>query len=240
MTVPKHIAFIMDGNGRWALKQKKPRFFGHEAGMNKIEQVCDWCKDFDVHIGSFYAFSKENWKRPQSEVDFILSLIEKYYKQKLETLNKNNIKFIHIGDKKELPPKTLSCISILEKETENNDSFYLLFYFNYSSRAELDRAALLLSEYIVKNDINLQAVNSNTDINLSLSQFLYTKNFPDPDLLIRTSGEQRISNFLLYQLAYTELYFEPQLWPEFTRKHFEKAIKSYQKRDRRFGGLKGS
>lgn len=220
----QHIAFIMDGNGRWAKKHGKPRIFGHEAGMKKIEEVCNWCKDYNIKYGSFFAFSKENWKRPKSEVDFIFSLIDRYYKDQIEKLMSNNIKFIHIGDKKTIPERTNFILSELENITKNNNSFNLLFFFNYSAREELELAANNYSK--------------NNPDNKPFSYFLYTSNIPDPDLLIRTSNEMRISNFMLYQIAYTELYFEKQLWPEYSKSHFINAIESFQKRDRRFGTIK--
>ncbi len=219
----KHIAFIMDGNGRWAQKQGKPRIFGHEKGMNKIEEVCQWCKEYNIKYGSFFAFSKENWNRPKSEVDFIFYLIEQYYKYQIEKLISNKIKFIHIGDKKELPDKTNSILSELENLTRENESFVLLFFFNYSAREEIEKAALNYSKNIEKNN--------------DFHFYLYTSQIPDPDLLIRTSGEMRISNFLLYQIAYTELYFESQFWPEYSKDHFVSAIQDYRNRKRRFGRI---
>lgn len=237
----KHIAFIMDGNGRWAKKHGKPRFFGHEAGMNKIEQVCNWCKEYDIRYGSFFAFSKENWNRPKNEVDFIFSLIDRYYKDQIKKLISNRIKFIHIGDKTTLPDRTNSILKELEEITKDNDAFNLLFFFNYSAREEIEMAAIRFANQLLKNKISIND-NETEKLplkydNLSFSSFLYTKNIPDPDLLIRTSGEMRISNFLLYQIAYTELYFEEQLWPEYTKSHFIKAIESYKKRERRFGSI---
>lgn len=238
----KHIAFIMDGNGRWAQKHGKPRVFGHEAGMHKIEEVCNWCKEFGIKYGSFFAFSKENYSRPKNEVDFIFSLIEKYYQQQIEKLMKNNIKFIHIGEKESLPEKTLKIILQLEDITKNNNEFNLLFLFNYSSRDEIKYAAYNYAKAFLENGIlkdnNLLDNNLLSRNSLDFSSFLYTKGIPDPDLLIRTSGEMRISNFLLYQIAYTELYFEKQLWPEYSKSHFIEAIKSYNNRERRFGGLR--
>jgi len=228
----QHIAFIMDGNGRWAKKHGKPRFFGHEAGMNKIEEVCNWCKEYNIKYGSFFAFSKENWNRPKNEVDFIFSLIERYYQDQINKLMSNKIRFIHIGDKSTLPTKTNHILNELENITKENDTFNLLFFFNYSSREEINNAAIYFAQELSKKNIK------DEDQNLTFSSFLLTKNFPDPDLLIRTSGEMRISNFLLYQIAYTELYFEPQLWPEYTKSHFVKAIESFYKRDRRFGKIK--
>ncbi len=220
----KHIAFIMDGNGRWAQRLGKPRVYGHEVGMNKIEEVCQWCIEYNIKYGSFFAFSKENWNRPKNEVDFIFSLIERYYQDQIEKLMENKIKFIHIGDKSNLPSKTLSIIDQLEKITKNNNDFNLLFFFNYSAREEIENAAIKFCQSKYKDN--------------KFSSFLYTSNIPDPDLLIRTSGEMRISNFLLYQIAYTELYFEPQLWPEYSKDHFELALKSFEKRERRFGSIK--
>ncbi|NMC66591.1 MAG: di-trans,poly-cis-decaprenylcistransferase [Spirochaetales bacterium] len=228
----QHIAFIMDGNGRWAKKHGKPRFLGHEAGMNKIEEVCNWCKEYNIKYGSFFAFSKENWNRPKNEVDFIFSLIERYYQDQINKLMSNKIRFIHIGDKSTLPTKTNHILNELENITKENDTFNLLFFFNYSSREEINNAAIYFAQELSKKNIK------DEDGNLTFSSFLLTANFPDPDLLIRTSGEMRISNFLLYQIAYTELYFEPQLWPEYTKSHFVKAIESFYKRDRRFGKIK--
>ncbi len=233
-----HIAFIMDGNGRWAKKHGKPRFYGHEAGMNKIEEVCNWCKEYNIKYGSFFAFSKENWNRPKNEVDFIFSLIERYYQDQINKLMSNKIRFIHIGDKITLPLKTVSILNELENITKENDSFNLLFFFNYSSREEINNAAINFALEYSRENLSQKDDFIKKNNNISFSSFLYTVNFPDPDLLIRTSGEMRISNFLLYQMAYTELYFEPQLWPEFTKSHFIKAIESFYKRDRRFGKIK--
>ncbi|MFN3410851.1 MAG: polyprenyl diphosphate synthase [Exilispira sp.] len=243
----QHIAFIMDGNGRWAKKHGKPRVFGHEAGMYKIEQVCNWCKEYNIKYGSFFAFSKENWKRPRNEIEFIFSLIERYYQEQIKKLLSNNIRFIHIGDKSSLPLKTNSILTELEKITKDNDSFNLLFFFNYSSIDEINNAAVrfaeqyameYIKEYEKGKHSNYANLKDYLNKNISFNKFLYTYNIPDPDLLIRTSGEMRISNFLLYQIAYTELYFEKQLWPEYSKSHFIKAIESYNKRDRRFGSIK--
>lgn len=227
-----HIAFIMDGNGRWAQKHGKKRVFGHLVGSRKIIEVCEWCAEKDIKMASFYAFSTENWSRPKEEVQYIFSLIEKNYQKELKRLIKNQIKVVHIGSKVNLPEKTVRLINNLEEETKNFDKFTLLFCFNYSGRFEIYEAIKkILSDF---NEKKISIENFKIE---DIKKYLYTADYPDPDLLIRTSGELRVSNYYLYQLAYTELYFEPQLWPEYSKDHFLIAIEDYYSRDRRFGKI---
>lgn len=228
----KHVAFIMDGNGRWAKKQGKKRFYGHLIGSQKITEVCEWCLEQDIKIASFYAFSTENWARPKDEVNFIFSLIEKNYKKELKRLTENEIKVVHVGSKKNLPPKTKKLIQDLEEKTKNFNKFTLLFCFNYSGRFEIYEGIKKILKDYEEGKISIENFNIE-----HISNYLYTTGYPDPDLLIRTSGELRISNYYLYQLAYTELYFEPQLWPEYSKDHFLKALDDFYSRNRRFGKI---
>lgn len=225
--LPKHIAIIMDGSGRWAKKRHLPRINGHIAGMKSVRGVVEGCHEIGVKVLTLYAFSAENWQRPKIEVKLLMKLLYRYLHRELNQLIKNNIKLATIGDIHKLPENIQNEISRVSKLTSNNDKMILNLALNYGSRQEIVSAVKkLCSQVDVKN------INETT-----LSKYLYTCNLPDPDLLIRTSGELRISNFLLWQIAYTELYFTHTLWPDFTKADLYEAILNYQRRERRYGGL---
>lgn len=222
----EHLAIIMDGNGRWAIKRGKPRLFGHKAGIESLKRTIDACIALNIKILSVYAFSTENWKRPKEEVDGIMELINEFCESDMHNCETKGIKVISMGDPSRLPEKLQKSLKKVIEETKNNDKFILNVGLNYGARAEIVRAC----NNIIKD--GLQNVTEQTFAN-----YLYTANLPDPDLIIRASGENRLSNFMLYQCAYSEFYFPKVHWPDFGYKIIKKAIKVYQKRNRRFGGL---
>ncbi len=224
--LPQHVAIIMDGNGRWAKQRHLPRIFGHKEGIKSVKEVVETAVQLGIKYLSLYVFSTENWSRPKNEIKGLFSLLKRYVKLERENIIKNNIKVVISGDLTKLPLEIIKLLNDIVKETENNNAMILNLCINYGGRQEIIRAinSILNSQ---KKEITLEEFN----------KYLYTNNLPDPDLLIRTSGEQRISNFMLWQIAYTELYFTKTLWPDFRKKDFIKALKSYQKRERRFGGV---
>lgn len=229
-TVPNHIAIIMDGNGRWAKKQGMKRVFGHENGTKSVKTTIETAAKLGVKFLTLYAFSTENWNRPKLEVDTLMSLLFKSLKKELKTLNENNIRLLVIGDINQLPKDVKTELDRVIELTKNNTHMTVTLALSYGSRNEIVEMVKKISSSVKKNII-LEA-----DIDESIiNKHLYTANMPDVDLLIRTSGEHRISNFLLWQIAYAELYFTDILWPDFTEEHFYDAILSYQNRERRFG-----
>ena len=226
-SIPNHIAIIMDGNGRWALKRGKNRLFGHRAGVESIKKTIMACLDLNIKIMSIFAFSTENWKRPKEEVDGIFSLVDKLTQSDIDLFVKNGITVRTMGDLTKLPEGLQNSINSLKEQTKNNTKLILNIALNYGGRAEIVRA--------VNNIIKTNKTDINED---DIKNNLYTFDLPDPDLIIRTSGENRISNFMLFQCAYSEFYFPKIHWPDFNKKQLKKAIKIYQKRNRRFGGLK--
>ncbi|PPR32354.1 MAG: Isoprenyl transferase [Alphaproteobacteria bacterium MarineAlpha6_Bin6] len=225
--LPKHVAIIMDGNNRWTKKHKLKGFKGHEKGIDAIQNAVDASKLYNIKFLTLFSFSSENWTRPKNEVNFLMNLLRKYLKNKIEDLMKDNISIKMIGDKKKLPKDIVKKINFYEKRTEKNTSLNLIFALNYGSRNEIT---------IAVKDIVKKFITKKIKINEeSISSHLFTKNFPDPDLLIRTSGEKRLSNFLLWQLAYTELVFLDVLWPDFKKRHFVESLNQYSKRVRRYG-----
>ena len=231
--VPKHIAIIMDGNGRWAKKRFLPRTAGHKAGVETIRKVLRECKRLNVKHVTLYAFSTENWKRPKTEVDTLMNLLLTYLKKEVATLHEENVKLTAIGDISELPIK---CIEELNKSielTKNNTGCNLNLALNYGSRRDIKDAVVKIIKDVQNNKISLDEIDETI-----ISNHLSTKNIPDPDLVIRTSGEERLSNFLLWEVAYSEFYFTDIHWPDFNEKEVQKAIFAYQNRDRRFGGIK--
>ncbi len=228
--LPQHIAIIMDGNGRWAKLQGKPRVFGHRNGVTAVREVTEAAAELGIQYLTLYAFSTENWSRPSIEVNALMTLLVDTVRKELATLNKNNIRLMAIGDLSKLPGKTRQSLYEGIENTRNNTRMTLILALNYSARWEITEAAKKIADATVKGIINPETL-SDTDI----SNYLSTKDIPDPELLIRTSGEQRISNFLLWQIAYSELYFTPVLWPDFRKEHFLEAITDYQGRERRFG-----
>ena len=227
--VPQHIAVIMDGNGRWAKQRGKPRIFGHRAGAESVKAIIDTCARLGVKVVTLYAFSTENWKRPKAEVSGLMTMLKKVLKRELEEVARNNIRFQTIGDLDQLDQDVKAEIARAKSRTENNTGMIMNVALNYGSRAEIVRAArLAYADLKSYHDLSEEDIERN----------LYTAGLPDVDLLIRTSGEFRISNFLLWQIAYSEIYITPTFFPDFRRPQVFEAIIEYQKRDRRFGGVK--
>ncbi|MFC2159479.1 isoprenyl transferase [Actinomycetota bacterium] len=230
--IPKHVAIIMDGNGRWATKRHLPRSAGHRAGVESLREVINICIEIGIEHLTVYSLSSENWKRPESEIKFLMKLFIATIKNELRLLMDHGVRLRLIGDRGSLPPEVLKEYEQAEKKTLENTKLNFNIALNYGSRHEIVDAVKVLGEKIKSGELNID------DIEIKdLSDNLYTKDIPDPDFLIRTSGEHRISNFLLWQISYSELYFTKVLWPDFKRKHFIKAINEYQKRNRRFGKL---
>ncbi len=230
--VPAHVAIIMDGNGRWAKKRGLPRIAGHNEGVHAVNRVVKAAAEAKVEILTLYAFSTENWKRPKSEIDYIMKLPKEFLHIYLPELMKNNVRIQMIGEFDELPPHTKDAVNYGIEQTKNNTGMLLNFALNYGGRHEITQAIKKMLEDINCSKLSIDQISED-----HFSNYLYTKGLQDPDLLIRTSGEQRISNFLLWQLAYTELWFTDVLWPDFNEEVFRKALQDYQNRKRRFGGL---
>ncbi len=231
--VPRHVAIILDGNGRWAKKRFLPRNAGHAAGSKNVEKICSAAWDMGIEYVTMYAFSTENWSRPKEEVDALMKLLYSYLKDCLRTSEKNNMRVRVIGDITRLAPDLQEQIKELEQFSAKNTGLNFQVALNYGSRDEITRAVTKLAQD-VKNGV---CDPENIDEQM-ISDYLDTKGIPDPDLMIRTSGEQRLSNYLLWQMAYTEFYFTDVLWPDFDKKELEKAVEYYRNRDRRFGGVK--
>lgn len=226
--IPAHIGIIMDGNGRWAKKRFMPRTFGHKAGVETIREIVKKCNVLGVKFLSVYAFSTENWSRPVDEVNLLMELIVSYLQKELKELHENKVRIKTIGDIKALPEKAYKELQKSMKITENNTGVTLTLALNYGFRDDLKQAIKkLLSENKSPDEIT----------NISIKDYLYTSYMPDPDLIIRTSGEQRLSNFMMYEASYSEFYFTDTLWPDFNSNELCKAIYDYQNRDRRFGNI---
>lgn len=232
--LPQHIAIIMDGNGRWARKRHLPRVAGHRAGVTSVRYVVECASRIGIPSLTLYAFSEENWKRrPKAEVDFLMKLLARYLKQEVPTLHKNHVRLQYIGRLHELPGFVQEKMEWARKETARNTGMVLTLALNYSARSEIvDAIGSMLKAAASNGGIDHLKIDEET-----ISRHLYTGHLPDPDLVIRTSGEMRLSNFLLWQLAYAEIYVTPTLWPEFRGVHLLEGIADYQKRDRRYGGL---
>ncbi|MEL0645274.1 isoprenyl transferase [Olleya sp. Ti.3.14] len=228
--LPKHIAIIMDGNGRWAKQKGMLRAFGHENGTKSVRQTVESCVELGIKHLTLYAFSTENWNRPKLEVDTLMKLLVSSLKKEIKTLIDNNIKLKAIGNLKSLPKKVYKELHEVMDLTKDNTHMDLTLALSYGSREELLNAVKEISTKVKNNIISTENIDESV-----FNAHLYTQTLPDVDLLIRTSGEQRISNFLLWQIAYAELYFTPVLWPDFTKQHLCEAIIEYQKRERRFG-----
>jgi undecaprenyl diphosphate synthase len=228
--LPQHIAVIMDGNGRWAKSKGAARIFGHRNAIEAVRQVIEGAGELGVKYLTLYAFSTENWGRPKEEVDALMELLVNTLQKEISSLNKNNVRLGTIGDTEQLPRDCRENLKEAIEETKNNNGLNLLIALNYSGRWEIVKAVKKISEKVKEGLI----VPSEIDESL-FGQHLQTKDVPDPELLIRTSGEMRISNFLLWQIAYTELYITPKLWPDFRKEDLYEAICEYQKRERRFG-----
>ncbi len=240
--VPKHIAFIMDGNGRWAKAQGKPRTYGHKKGGETLKQICKEAYHFGVEYVTVYAFSTENWKRSADEVSFLMNLLRSYLKESVKNAKENNMRVRVIGRRDDLAPDIKASILNMEEETKDFSGLNLIIALNYGGRDEVVRGMKKMYKSLLNESENNQSLTITDLIDTidekTFSSFLDTKDIPDPDLLIRTSGELRTSNFLPWQLAYTEFYFTDKHWPEFDKNELEKAINYYGQRDRRFGGVK--
>ncbi len=228
--LPQHIAIIMDGNGRWARKKLLTRIKGHEKGINAVRDVVEACRELGIAYLTLYAFSVENWRRPISEVNALMRLLKNYLLKERDNLIKNGIALKSIGDLERLPGDVRETLLKVIEDTKEGRDMTLILALSYGARWEIVKAALRIADDLMTGKVKREDVTPSM-----FSDYLTTSPFPDPDLLIRTSGELRLSNFLLWQLAYTELYITPTLWPDFTREDFLKAIEDYQKRERRFG-----
>src|SRR5690554_606337 len=228
--LPKHLAIIMDGNGRWAKKQGLLRTIGHENGAKAVRQTVETCARLGIKNLTLFAFSTENWNRPKLEVDTLMKLLSKALKKELNTLTKNDIRLNTIGDIESLPKSVAKNLIEVVESTKENQRMTLTLALNYGSKEEITRATKLIADKVKNNIISVGDIDESV-----INNHLYTLNLPDVDLVIRTSGEQRISNFLLWQIAYAELYFTDVLWPDFSAEHLMEALESYQNRERRFG-----
>lgn len=228
--LPKHLAIIMDGNGRWAKNQGMLRVFGHEKGTKSVKQTVENCAKLGIEFLTLYAFSTENWNRPKIEVDTLMKLLISALKKELKTLQENNIKLNAIGNINSLPLGVKKELQDVINKTEKNTQMTLTLALSYGARDEIINAVKIISEKVKNNIISTDAIDESI-----INQHLYTQNMPDVDLVIRTSGEHRISNFLLWQIAYAEFYFTDVLWPDFNEEELQKALINYQKRERRFG-----
>ena len=228
--IPTHIAVIMDGNGRWAKQHGKPRIFGHKNGVTAVREITEAAAEIGVKYLTLYAFSTENWNRPKLEVNALMHLLIETVKGEMKTLNKNSIKLNAIGDIKKLPSKTYNALLDGIHDTADNDRMTLTLALNYSSRWEITQAMKHIAEKVRQGTISTEDITDQL-----ISEHMTTHDMPDPDLLIRTSGEHRVSNYLLWQIAYTEFYFTDIFWPEFRKAHFHEAIYDFQHRERRFG-----
>ncbi len=228
--LPRHIAIIMDGNGRWAKGRGKLRVFGHENGTKAVRTAVETCVKLGIEHLTLYAFSTENWNRPKLEIKTLMQLLISSLKNEIDTLQKNNIRLQALGDISSMPPKVFQELAQVMEATKSNSTMTLNLALNYGSRDELTHCMREIAQKIKKNIISIEKIDETV-----INEHLYSRNLPDVDLLIRTSGEQRISNFLLWQIAYAELYFTDVFWPDFTEQHLYEAIANYQKRERRFG-----
>ncbi len=230
--LPQHIAVIMDGNGRWAQRRHLPRIAGHRAGVQSARTVIETCARLNIPALTLYAFSMENWRRPKAEIDFLMRLLREYLRKELPVIHRNNIRLLVIGRPDHLPEAVRTDVERAMKQTAGNSGMQLAVALNYGGRAELVDAFNRILDRVRNNGL----ANAHIDEEM-ISQHLYTAGLPDPDLLIRTSGEMRVSNFLLWQIAYAEIYVTETLWPDFTRAQLFEALLDFQKRERRYGGL---
>ncbi len=233
--LPRHVAVIMDGNGRWAKKRGLPRIIGHQKGVDALRDLLRCCDDWGVEVLTAYAFSTENWGRPLNEVEFLMMLFERVLRQELADMMKENVKIRFLGDLKSLPDSLQTEIYHAMKETENNQGIQFNVATNYGSRQEIIHACKAIASLVKENKIKVHEIDENI-----LENHLYTQGVINPDLLIRTSGEMRVSNFLLWQIAYAEIYVTQTFWPDFNRQEFHQALLNFQQRERRFGKLNNS
>ncbi len=232
--IPQHVAIIMDGNGRWAKRRKMPRTQGHLEGVRRVAEILDVAIEFGIKVLTLYTFSQDNWKRPEAEVSMLMQTICKALDIKSQELMRLKVQLCFLGKREGVPAQVLKQFERTAQLTAVNTGLILNLAFNYSSRTEILDAVRQIAQKVKAGALNTEDLNE-----AMFSQMLYTKGLPDPDLLIRTSGEQRISNFLLWQLSYAELYFSDLCWPDFTGEEFRKAIAEYQRRERRFGDING-
>ena len=228
--LPKHIAIIMDGNGRWAAKKGLDRVLGHNIGVESVQEVVEETLNLNIPYLTLYAFSTDNWSRPKDEIGMLMKLLVKYLKSEFNKLIKNNIRLNTIGDLSALPRAVQNEVKKVSEKTKNNKKMVLTIALNYGAREEIEYVVKKIASEVKNNTILLENVDQSI-----INKHLYTRNLPDVDLLIRTSGEQRVSNFLLWQIAYAELYFTKVYWPDFGKKDLQKALLNYQNRERRFG-----
>ncbi len=231
---PQHIAVIMDGNGRWAQRRHLPRVAGHRAGVRSAREVIETCARLKIPALTLYAFSLENWRRPKAEIDFLMRLLREYLRKELPVIHRNNIRLLVIGRPEQLPAEVQRDVERAMRQTAENTGMRLAVALNYGGRAELVDAFNAILDRVRHNGLSTYPVDEQT-----IADHLYTAGLPDPDLLIRTSGEMRVSNFLLWQIAYAEIYVTETLWPDFTRAQLFEALLDFQKRERRYGGLSG-
>ena len=230
--IPRHVAIIMDGNGRWAKRQHLTRTQGHAEGIKRVEEIVAAAQEMGVGVLTLFTFSTENWQRPKSEVSILMNMLSKILQEKVKTLKKNNVRFRVVGSENGVPATVLATLKTAVEETKANTGMIVNLAFNYGGRQEIVDAVQEIVAAVGAGELRKEDISE-----AAISRFLYTKDLPDPDLLIRTSGEKRISNFLLWQLSYAELYFTDKFWPEFTAEEFKLAIMDYQKRERRYGDL---
>ena len=228
--LPRHIAIIMDGNGRWAKKKGAMRIFGHRNAIQAVKDVTEGCGELGVKYLTLYAFSTENWTRPKAEVDGLMELLVNTIKGEIKTLMENKVRLTTIGETSQLPPDCQNNLAWAMNQTKNNTGLTLILALSYGGRREIINAVKQLAEEVKSGKVAPEEINERV-----FENYLQTSGIPDPELLIRTSGEMRVSNFLLWQIAYTELFITPTLWPDFRREHLYEAIWSYQQRERRFG-----
>ena len=231
--LPVHVAIIMDGNGRWATRRGLPRALGHRAGVESLREIVKACSSLGIKFLTVYAFSTENWKRPLAEINVLMDLLVEYLMKEIEELHENNVKVRAIGSIAELPEKAQKALRDAQEHTGNNQGMVLNLALNYGGRHEIVEAV-----WQIGSDVSAEKLRPDDIDEKIISNYLYTSGMPDPDLLIRPSGELRISNFLLWQAAYSEFWYSPVLWPDFRKNHLLEAIVDYQNRQRRFGGLK--
>jgi undecaprenyl diphosphate synthase len=228
--IPRHIAIIMDGNGRWAKQQNKPRFMGHKAGVDSVEAIVKHCVELEVEVLSLFAFSSENWRRPRKEVDLLMELFAIALKQQVKKLHKNNIRLRIIGDISRFSNSLQKLIHDAQKLTQDNTGLTINVAANYGGRWDITQAVQQIAQQVQQGILDPESVSETTVTNL-----LTTADLPEPDLFIRTGGEERVSNFMLWQMAYTEMYFTSELWPDFKVEQLDRAIDSFGNRERRFG-----
>jgi undecaprenyl diphosphate synthase len=232
-SVPRHVAIIMDGNGRWAAEKGLPRTAGHHAGMVALRRTIRYANQLGIGVLTVYAFSTENWKRPRPEVEFLMRLPNEFLKADLPELIANNIRVMMMGDRDALPAHTRTAVEEALEATAGNTGMVLNFALNYGSRTELVHAVRQIARKVAQEELREEEIDDTL-----VAGHLFTAGLPDPDLLIRPSGEIRLSNFLLWQLAYAELWFTDVYWPDFDNRHLDEALEAYRRRDRRFGGIK--